>query len=433
MIVRNLPYFDLNSINNLLGLNALYEQIFYGLYEEVRLAWIIMALTPPRQIDFDLLRQIWPKYITRDSIGRLLQYHIVESSGSTHYRLINGARFYIEDVYKNGNEYLRKLISHLVREFDNGLASDVEHKEANLTQLEYLLLVDWVDIDTYLHSTWVSNWHSQGIRYKHWATWRIILQKQIASDSTDVKFDVKLHQSYALCLQHLGEWSLSEQLIDVILLETGRIGAFTEQAEALLQLSVVLRYQGKYEKVFEVLSRVEKITIRHDLPDLILALSVEQIHLAIDLGNVRLAQSFLSNLPDDVQTHFLKSDIYFLEGNYEQSRAYAQLALPNAKNDFMFRARIYTLLGRICEQENNLECAEEKFSWSLMILEQNEDLFAMSRAQLNLGALFIRTGHHEEALALLQEAERIQARLGDQVTLAAIGHNMRLLDIALSN
>jgi tetratricopeptide (TPR) repeat protein len=429
MVVRNLPYFDLKSINSLLGLNALYERIFYGLGEEAQRVWIIMALSPPSQMEFNLLRQIWAEYITRDSIGTLLQYHIVESSDSIQYCLTNGARHYIEDAHKNGNEYLRKLSSYLIGAFDNGLSSDVEHKEAYLVQLEYLLIVGWGDIDPYLNRKWVLNWHSEGVRHKHWAAWRTILQKQINSDS----IDLRLHRSYALCLQHLGEWQLSEQLIDVMLLEAGRIGAFTEQAEILLQLSVILRYQGKYEKALEVLSRVEKIAFRHDISALIIALSVERINLAIDLGNVQLAQPYLSNLIDDVQTYFLKSEIYFLEGNNQQSRAYAQLALPSAKNDFVFRARIYTLLGRICEQENNLEGAEEDFSWSLMILEQNEDLFAMSRAQLNLGALFISTGNHEEALVLLQEAEKIQLHLRDQVTLAAIRHNMRLLDIALSN
>jgi tetratricopeptide (TPR) repeat protein len=430
MVIRNLPYFDLKSIDNLLGLNTVYDRIFRLLDKKGQFAWIILALRPPSEVEFSELQHIWPKYITRDSIGNLLQYHIIEvSAHSLRHRFISGARHYIEDMYQRGDEPIRELTNYLLREFDSAIYLHNEHTNLYLLQLEYVLLANWVSIDTHLRKKWISIWWMEGVRYKHWATWRTLLETQITFDT----IDIKVYQGYAICLQHLGEWGLSQQVIEVILSETGRTGAFIEQAKTLLQLSIILRHRGKYEKAFEILSRVEEIAIRYHSNPLILALSVEQIHLAVDLGDPQFAKPFVPKLPDDVQTYFLKSEIYFLEENYEQSRTYAQLALPYAKNDFVVRGRIYTLMGRICEQENNLEGAQENFSWSLMILEQNDDTFGLSRAQLNLGALFIRTGHYEEAATLLQAAEKIQVQLGNQVTLAAIRHNLRLLDIAFSN
>jgi tetratricopeptide (TPR) repeat protein len=430
MIIRNLPYFDLKSIDSLLGLNTVYDRIFRLLDKKGQFAWIILALSPPSEVEFSELQHTWPKYITRDSIGNLLQYHIIEvSTHSLRYRFITGARHYIEDMYQRDDEPIRELTNYLLPEFDSTISLQVEHSNLFLPQLEYILLAGWINLDTYLRGKWISNWWPEGVRYKHWATWRTLLETQIASNI----IDVKVYRGYAICLQHLGEWSLSQQVIEAILSETGRKGAFIEQAETLLQLSVILRHRGKYEKAFEILSRVKEIAIRHHSNPLILALSVEQIRLAVDLGDPQFAKPFIPHLPDNIQSYFLKSEIYFLEGDYEQSRTYAQLALPYAKNDFVVRARIYTLIGRICEQENNLEGAQENFSWSLMILEQNDDAFGLSRAQLNLGALFIRTGHYEEAAALLQAAEKIQRQLGNEVTLAAIRHNLRLLDIAFSN
>jgi tetratricopeptide (TPR) repeat protein len=430
MIIRNLPYFDLKSIENLLGLNTIYDRIFRLLDKKGQLAWIILTLRLTKEFEFSELQQIWPKYITRDSIGNMLQYHILEvSANSLRYRFISGARHYIEEMYQQGDEHIHELTSYLLREFDSAISFHTEHTNLYLPQLEYVLLADWVSLDSYLRKKWISNWWTEGVQHKHWAIWRTLLETQIAFNI----IDIKIYQGYAICLRHLGEWRLSQQVIESILLETGRRGAFIEQAETLLQLSTILRHRGKYEKAFEILSRVEEIAIRHHSNPLILALSVEQIHLAIDLGDPQFAKPFIPNLPDDIQSYFLKSEIYFLERDYEQSRIYAQLALPYAKNDFVFRARIFTLMGRICEQENNLEGAQENFSWSLMILEQNDDAFGLSRAQLNLGALFIRTGHYEEASALLQAAEKIQKQLGNQVTLAAIRHNLRLLDIAFSN
>jgi tetratricopeptide (TPR) repeat protein len=429
LIIRNLPYFDLKSIDSLIGLNTVCDRIFRLLDKEGQQVWIILALTSPNEVEFNQLRLIWPKQITRNSIGSLLQYHIIEASSTLHYRFISSARRYIEEMYQRGDEHVHQLTNYLLREFDSVISLHVESVNLYLSQLEYVLLADWVSLDTHLRKKWISNWWTEGVRYKHWATWRTLLEMQIASDT----IDIKVKQGYAICLQHLGEWGLSQQVIESILLETGRSGAFIEQAEALLQLSIILRNRGKYEKAFEILSRVEEIAIRHHSNPLILALSVEQIHLAVDLGDPQFAKPFIPNLPDDIQSYFLKSEIYFLEEDYEQSRTYAQLALPYAKSDFMFRARIYTLMGRICEQENNLEGAQENFSWSLMILEQNDDTFALSRAQLNLGALFIRKGHYEEAAELLQAAEKIQLQLGNQATSAAIRHNLRLLDIAFSN
>ena len=45
----------------------------------------------------------------------------------------------------------------------------------------------------------------------------------------------------------------------------------------------------------------------------------------------------------------------------------------------------------------------------------------------------MQTGHYEEAAVLLNAAEKIQIQLRNPVTLAAIQHNLRLLDIAFSN
>lgn len=427
MVIRNLPYFDLKSINDALGINAIYNRIFQVLDEKARTAWLILILMPPGAIELDTLYYLWPEDITRDGIGNLLQHHIVEAvSDPLRYQLVNAARHYIEDVYRQ-DSYVSKMVHRLLQGFDN--QTTTRRSNVYLSLVEHLLLADWLVLDHDVRNKWIATWWKEGVKHQHWSIWRILLESQINHQP----IDIDICRGYAICLRQLGEWELAQQTIEGILSETGRKGWFVEQGEAMLQLTTILRYQGQYEKATEILSRVEKIATRLNSEALWTSLATEQIQIAIDLGDPQTAESFIAKLPDTSQGYALKSEIYFLRGDYQQSRAYAELAIRYAENNFTFRARIYTLMGRICEQENDLEGAQDNFSWALMILEQHDDVFALSRAQANLGALFLQTAHYEEAAALLSAAEKIQLQLGDQVALAVIQHNLRLLDIAISN
>ena len=81
-------------------------------------------------------------------------------------------------------------------------------------------------------------------------------------------------------------------------------GLFIEQAKAFLQLSIILRYRGEYDKVFEILSRVEKLAVRHEATLLRDTLALEQIYFAIDLGDPKYAKLFVDNLPYNDQGYF---------------------------------------------------------------------------------------------------------------------------------
>jgi hypothetical protein len=64
---------------------------------------------------------------------------------------------------------------------------------------------------------------------------------------------------------------------------------------------------------------------------------------------------------------------------------------------------------------------------AVWLLEKEQDLFALARAQSNLGALFIAPETYGEAQDLLLRAQEIQSRLGDKVALKITQHNLREL------
>ena len=172
LVIGNLPYFDLKNMDDLIGLNTVYDRIFHLLDEMGRMTWIILALGPLGGVDFNTLQYLWTQHITHDSLGNLLQHHIIETSAALpHYRLITGARRYIEGLYHK-DTYIHNTINRLLLHYDAIMhdRDDAKQLPLFLSQLESLLSADWIEIDTHLRKKWIATWWAEGIGSKHWAT-----------------------------------------------------------------------------------------------------------------------------------------------------------------------------------------------------------------------------------------------------------------------
>jgi len=242
-------------------------------------------------------------------------------------------------------------------------------------------------------------------------------------------FDVDTHLGYATCLRSLGEWNLAEDILQKALLETGRKGQFIEQALIMLQLAILLRYRGRYEKLLELLFRAEQISIRFKSDTLREAVAIEKLHVLIEVGDLEASGQLIYELADTRESCLLKAEVHLLQGDLEQALTNAYLALQYCDNDLLFGAKVHTLMGRAYKQQNNGEAAKDYFSRALAYFEQQDDMFLLARAQANLGATLIQSQQYDEATTLFEAAEKVQIQLGDHVGLSATRHNLQLVKI----
>jgi tetratricopeptide (TPR) repeat protein len=402
------------------NLSTLFDEAYEHLDQDARDAWIALTLLPPQRYTFDRLIQLWPAHFSFESLSKLGQIHIVEilPIDAAGCRLTNSARHYVEMRYK-ADPSLRQLINRFLKSVNSA---------HHLLIVESVLSNDWVEMDLELRVEWVRNWHHYGIQHRHWSIWRLLLESYIQESDPD------LLVGYAICLRGLGEWTLACRTFEKAVAEFGRVGRFPEQANALIELSVILRYQGEYTSANALLVRAGQIASRYRLDGLIGAISLERTQIWIDLRDQKLASDMLSHLPENtLRGRMLASEIHLLIGNLQQSRAIAYNLLGKLEDNPLDEARVYTLLGRSYELEGDFNHAYEHFSVAYSKLEDREDIFALLRAQTNLGTILMKIENYAAAETLLLEAENTQALLNDRVGLAVTQHNLRLLNIALNS
>jgi tetratricopeptide (TPR) repeat protein len=433
LLTTNHSLIDLKNFSHESSFHAIFHHIFQAMDKNAQTIWLAFTLLPPQEIEFNELNHYLRTYIARADINTFLQYHLVERSRSNQsqqhrrYRLLSSARRYIEDMYKLDSS-IHLMVNDVIQNMN--LVDNAGQGDSKLLSVvEYILQSTWLALDENVCEAWITKWWVEGVRCQHWSTWRLLLERQVQRNP----LEADLCMGYAICLRRLGEWYLAEQVFLALISETGRRGMFLRQAEALLELSILLRYRGEYERVVELLVHGKRIAATQKSDLMLSAIAVEQAQVALDLHDLMSAETFIADLSDSSRVYLLKSELFLFQGNYEQARSFSQLAIKGLDKDFSSYARIYTLIGRAFEQQNELETAQEYLTWAVMILEQQEDVFALARAQSNLASLFIRTGHYEEAEILLSAAEKIQLQLNDRVALAATLHNLRLLEIALSS
>jgi len=90
--------------------------------------------------------------------------------------------------------------------------------------------------------------------------------------------------------------------------------------------------------------------------------------------------------------------------------------------------RIYSTMGRICEQKHDYDRAAQYLGQAITILEQERDRYALARVQSNLAAVLTNLTLYDEAYQLLETAKEVQQRLGDRAGLAATQHNLNILN-----
>ncbi|MEO8607672.1 MAG: tetratricopeptide repeat protein [Chloroflexota bacterium] len=422
LTISNWSPINIDALSSNIGLDTIFKYLFESLEDDLKYAWIAFAIVSPGVIDYGELRHIWTPYFTPQTVDQLLRRHLLQNA-SDHagkYSLIDSACTYIRERYDKDFQ-LRQMVETLVAMLE-------ESNTTNVIYIENILTSDWLGMEQARRNQWVEAWWRIGLSNHHWSNWCSLLEANAKSDAPEIDRAI----GYASCLRHLGETAAARNYLHRLVEITGGKGDFKNQAIAMTELAIVERQMGAYESADSWLARAEHTADRYKLDFLYEKLVIEQAQIAVDIQDIERFAQLIALMPHNPRAELLKSEIFLLIDDIESSRHIAETLLPLPELEFITRARVHDILGRIYEKLGDLEQAEEHFSWSLMIIEKNDDSFAIARAQTNLGSILLRLKHFEEAGILLINAENQQLLLRDMVGLATTQHNLRQLEIAIA-
>jgi len=403
------------------SVRAFFSAAYAALAVHLRRLWLMAALVPHGPLTLSQLAELWPSRLENPDLPALFENCVIEfvPPGATTFVLSDPAREFIHDGYRNDRE-IRSLVSQLVAELD-------PRSLDSLRVCEHILSSNWLTIDSSIRYLWIKKLWEVGLQQGHSALWSSILGDYIRAASPN---DTEILTAYGICLRNLSEWNEAQRVFLHAVAQAGQEGVFVAQARGLLELSVLMRHRGFYQSAIALLSRMEQVLALHPNSPLDAALHIEKAQIAVDRGNSAEALGLLSRAaPDTPRILLLRSEACLLAGDFQNSRKAAHNAIENLRGNLKLEARGYAIVGRCYEREGNLSLARHYLSLATTLLEQQNDIFALARAQSNMGVVLATSGLWGESRTLLGKAIRIQRHLGDHVGLAASQHNLQLLDI----
>lgn len=387
-------------------LDDLYTGIYERLNADARQLWHIFSLLPEGSLSAHQIQAL----SAENGLAVLLAAGMVEVSANTprRYGMNHPARQFVQRGYQQRQD-IQMAFQQLI----------AESILMPVWLIECLLAVDWLKIEEkicsdLLHHTW-----REGVKNGHPVHWRHILEKHRSLINTPLRL------AYAICLRRAGDVAASERYLNDCLAESGKEGDFLLQAEIMVEIAVLLRQRGEYEKAQHLLQRAA-IQSRAN-PKLQQRIALELTQIAVDSGDARLAQQYLHHLPEDATTRLLYAEVYLLNRKFDDCWKLALIIVDNPAEPIQQQASAHTILGRCYQAQNRIEQAIAHFDAARILFERVGDGFAAARAQSNLAAMLLTLQRLDDAEKLLLQARSLQSQLHDVVGYNATQSNFNVL------
>jgi tetratricopeptide (TPR) repeat protein len=263
-----------------------------------------------------------------------------------------------------------------------------------------------------------------------WTLWRSTLS---------ALYDTVRGQDHAWVGLHLGiayrwlaQWTEAAYLLAEVIDEAGRIGDFETQADAMIELAAVERYQGQRDSAAKMIERAARYYRRQKLSDSLERAAVELIQLSLDTGDLKSALRQFN----EIAAPFEKSPrVWNVQALLAMHTNDLDLALEAAlqaqrglQSDLPRLARAITLLGQIHYRRGDWRAAIDHLLSAMAIMEQTGDQLGHARARMNLAAVFIGQGNLRSALSYLRDLPDELERLEDVESLQAASQNLEMLN-----
>jgi len=410
----------------LLTLDQLFSKLFDSLTESERLAWLILALLSDTALNLTNLSDLTSSHIAFADFIRLVRLCIAgtASSQNAHITITVSASQYIQMRYRT-NMQLQFYLDQFVADMMSANDSDT-----NLVLIESILSAAWVLLNNYLEA--VQRFWKLGLRQGHYTKWYIILGKVIHEPTTQ---NLDLAIGFGISQRCLGNWLQAHSVFSAVVKFAGAHGMFFYQAEALLELATLSRYQGDYAGAIKVLNHINNLPDIY-ISDLRYRVVIEHVEIALENNTLDDAKSLLKQLPNDVSPiHRLifQLEIYAKDANDGNDLPFLTSLSEKLLLDFNYNqsatARVHILIGRIYQKISDVKSATRHLTIAQSVLmDIDNDPFALARTQSNLAALLITLNQVLDARELLKSAENIQQKIGDRVGLAVTIHNEHALN-----
>ena len=397
-------------------LQHFFGRLFDSLPSAAQIAWCALALAP--RLPWDAL--------TDFAVPPLLRHHLADRHGADVLLSVNGAR---ELIFRSTTPAVSAALADLIAALST-LSPPTIYPIA-----EHVLAANFPPLPIDQRIAWCRRFCFIGLERGRHGRWRAILEDL----ARHTQLDVHLRTLYGVILRRLGDWDVAQTVFLDAATELGRAGKFRDQAYVLLEWSIAVKYQGRYQHALDLIAQARRS--RQLDADLRLRLTLLEAQILIEAGQGSRALQLLDALqldslhPDVSRVLMVQGEAYLALGDYAASRRHAEAALVTASRDLLTQVSLYTTIGRTYEGEGQLLVAESYLARVVSLLEQADDPYALARAQTNLAALLIKMRDQglprdhaaADARQLLTAAETTQTRLGDQVGLMTTRHNRSIL------
>ncbi|MGB1285737.1 MAG: hypothetical protein ACPG7F_04310, partial [Aggregatilineales bacterium] len=208
----------------------------------------------------------------------------------------------------------------------------------------------------------------------------------------------------------------------------GRQGWFHYQSEILLETAIIKRNQGMYSKSIELLERSLATNARYSQqPSLETRIMCEVAQIALDTENRAEIHRLLKQPVLFADHPALYAELLFVNEQFIACIRLIDDALATTSILPYDRALLLSIKGRCAYQNHTYREALSLFSEALNYLEDCDDLFAITRARVQVAGVMMSMGTLEMAYDILNDCLVVQSELKDAVGLTATRHNLNIL------
>lgn len=285
--------------------------------------------------------------------------------------------------------------------------------------------------DEKVWSLWIETFHHHILRDANLSRWKSILSEYISEqDSTPSTIEL----NYARCLRKLGSIEQAETILREMIEFLGHRGEFLRQAQARLELSVVLRQRGQYDDSLSILGDIETyVDILSDSEFTYeLYLNFAQLYLDTNAGEE------LGKVVDrlrwwrTIDTMLIQSEYNLTTGNIRLAYTQANLVLDYSKPKTRGYSQACHLIGQYWYQEKNYHRALEFYSNALQFFDDIGMILKVGRIRTNIALALEKISEARQALATLEQVRALQQEIGDRVGLVITEANLKRIQLGLA-
>ncbi|MEP7287734.1 MAG: tetratricopeptide repeat protein [Chloroflexota bacterium] len=410
-----------------------YRVLWDQLSESARLIWLVLVLSPEARLPEDRLFQLLPDLDTdsiNEALSELTRLSVLDDAvdgvpGEIGLGAL--ARSFAESLMRDGSE--STLVNNATQMIADYLAVNPD-----LTSVVHLLnYAQEADLSARSQIDLAYTFSNVLTRGGVWSIWVRILEPLRATAQGQDRWWIGLRLGIAW--RWLARWDTAAYALAEVIEQAGAAGAFDWQADAMIELATVQRYQRHDESAWQLLQRAHRFYSRaknvERRAERLEAITAERVLLALTLNDLAAAQGYLSEFDGSnasARLLNLEARFAFQSGDLEKALNFAQRTQRERIGDLPRLARASALLGQIHARLGNRRAAIDHLLGAMTMMEPMGDRAGYARAQMNLAAVYLGQGNLRTALYYLRDLPPILERLGDEESLQAVLENLEMLN-----